>query len=314
MAFGGLSVEAQLGGEVFGPPASKFTHLGHFPRRFELCVPTNWPTDYHSVQDPFLAPAVVSGHYPDIWMPLEDVMAMYWRVKKWKYNVSVEWSEVNAAQSGLAYVFPERHFSAGQANEFYKDYLGETFIESDAPSGDETSLVCGFPSPEYTVTVFPDFGDPFEELISVDDHFLCAGDATVLAVTGEFAGSAGSYCRHRIEWSFGNTFAAYGRKNPQGRWEYMPTIRFSADTFRWEIFAFPATRPTTLGNRGTFTYKFLGKSYSCPIYANNTRDFLPDFTNTLSINATLEATEYWPYDPGDGGGPIYSAKFGDKLR
>ena len=34
----------------------------------------------------------------------------------------------------------------------------------------------------------------------------------------------------------------------------------------------------------------------------------------VSLNGTLEATEYWPYDPGDGGGPIYDSATGQQLR
>jgi hypothetical protein len=93
----------------------------------------------------------------------------------------------------------------------------------------------------------------------------------------------------------------------------MPTIHVFMDTVRWQIRAFPDLAEEEEAY-GTLTYKFLDKTYECPIYAKNRDANDPEFTNTLSIDATLEAIEYWPYDPGDGGGPIYSAKFGDKLR
>jgi hypothetical protein len=34
----------------------------------------------------------------------------------------------------------------------------------------------------------------------------------------------------------------------------------------------------------------------------------------VSLNGTLQATEYWPYDPGDGLGPVYDTTTGAQLR
>jgi len=33
-----------------------------------------------------------------------------------------------------------------------------------------------------------------------------------------------------------------------------------------------------------------------------------------SVSGTLTATEYWPYDPNDGGGPIYNTTTGERIR
>jgi hypothetical protein len=63
---------------------------------------------------------------------------------------------------------------------------------------------------------------------------------------------------------------------------------------------------------GLITSNFCGVSFSTPLKYNG------PFSETLyvitSLNATLTATEYWPYDPGDGGGPIYNSATGAQLR
>ena len=40
----------------------------------------------------------------------------------------------------------------------------------------------------------------------------------------------------------------------------------------------------------------------------------PALFEIVSLNGTLQATEYWPYDPGDGLGPVYDATTGAQLR
>jgi len=63
---------------------------------------------------------------------------------------------------------------------------------------------------------------------------------------------------------------------------------------------------------GSITSNFCGVSFSAPLKYNFA------FSETLyvitSLNATLTATEYWPYDPGDGKGPIYDSASGAQLR
>jgi hypothetical protein len=63
---------------------------------------------------------------------------------------------------------------------------------------------------------------------------------------------------------------------------------------------------------GSITSNFCGLSFSAPI-----KRVLP-FEDSLyvitSLDATLTATEYWTYDPGDGGGPIYESATGAQQR
>jgi hypothetical protein len=327
MAFGGLSVEAQLGGEVFGPPAIKLTHLGLFPRGLDGCIPTDWPDPYVSGESPFVYSAVFEGRQiPDIWMPLKDAIAMYWRVKKWKWSVSMTWAEIDGSVATYSFNEEREVWAGGLSFLNKEENTIISDIESEEPTTDERSLVCGLPTPEVTELIYFDEGDPVEVTSFSRAHFAASIGEIWTATGGDQQGESLDIGRAYIRWGGelgdipGLTALpyppAYARKNQQDKWEYMPTpvVTFNVGAAgRWDIRVFPDLSGEEEAY-GTMTYKFLDKTYDCPIYATNQSANDPDFTNTLSIDATLEAMEYWPYDPGDGGGPIYSAKFGEKLR
>ena len=66
------------------------------------------------------------------------------------------------------------------------------------------------------------------------------------------------------------------------------------------------------GQRGSLSVSYCGLEFIAPLKLD-APDFetLYDLTN---MDATLTATEYWPYDPGDGKGPIYDSATGEQLR
>jgi hypothetical protein len=85
----------------------------------------------------------------------------------------------------------------------------------------------------------------------------------------------------------------------------------------FEFRAFSGDTPPVATNGGgsqvgIITSNFCGLSFFAPI-----KRVLP-FDESLyvitSLNATLTATAYWPYDPEDGKGPIYDSITGDQLR
>ena len=106
-------------------------------------------------------------------------------------------------------------------------------------------------------------------------------------------------------WSF---FAYLGDFNLEISLEIGPDFGFGA--FDGD------TRSASSGGEfeevGSITSNFCGVSFSAPLKYNG------PFSETLyvitSLNATLTATEYWPYDPNDGGGPIYDTATGVRIR
>lgn len=278
-------------------------HLGLFSKRFPSCpyIVGNPPN-----QQDYAITRLNTGFYPNIWMSLKNAVAMYWRVKKWKYSLEMEWSEVDIQNYSYS---EERELYVGQVSilNVIQDYIDGVLypveplfdtLEGDIPSS-ETKLICGVG------------GATLSSLANA--HFV----AQILgSIRPDNDPSAGTGFFTRMSWPFFSN-PVYVRDN-NGAKEYLPTIEFSANTFRWtKIAAYPWTIPSGqpyLGTYGEFSYKFLGETLSCPIYAYNSRSTVPEFNNNLSVNVTLEATEYWEYDPQDGEGPIYDKQTGKAIR
>lgn len=87
-----------------------------------------------------------------------------------------------------------------------------------------------------------------------------------------------------------------------------PNFAFSADAQDME----GISTSGQYGQRGSLSVSYCGLEFIAPLKLD-APDFetLYDLTN---MDATLTATEYWPYDPGDGGGPIYDSAIGAQLR
>ena len=87
--------------------------------------------------------------------------------------------------------------------------------------------------------------------------------------------------------------------------------------FLWEVGADDGGFVSTSGTYetvGAIDVRYCGISFSAPIKRTTP---LPDplgLFHAVSLSSTLTATEYWPYDPKDGGGPIYRSTNGRQLR
>lgn len=58
---------------------------------------------------------------------------------------------------------------------------------------------------------------------------------------------------------------------------------------------------------GTARLFILGRQYLVPMFNRFAG-------GTVTCDITIEPLEYWPFDPGDGGGPIYDSATGQQLR
>ena len=57
----------------------------------------------------------------------------------------------------------------------------------------------------------------------------------------------------------------------------------------------------------------LGQEFKCDIFTEIQTSTVGG-SSVQNMEVVLEAIEYWPYDPGDGGGPIYDTTTGKQLR
>jgi hypothetical protein len=229
----------------------------------------------------------------DIWIestpPFLYACAHYWRVKTWRISASTTWAEFDASIALWTDSFSET-ISQGINREIYTQDDPPDFSDTstgETPSS-ETQLVCNNPT----------VGHDFARLRSA---IASGGSQSGVAGTGIFA-----------EYTFfiGGGTPAFYRLDTEGNVSQVSTpFTFQVNTTRWKIRAVPFVGNT--GSYGTLTYSLLGQTFTAPLYARNS---LVGNDNTLSISASLTAAEYWPYDPGDGDGPIYDSATGEQLR
>ena len=243
-------------------------------------------------------------------MPLEDVVAMYWRVKKWRYTFDIYWSEDDPILSVFSYS-NERELYPGQSS---------LLIQSQEYDGNQAGEFVDLEN-----SIQPEWDENNDEKFLIcrtngQKHFSHTKNIVSIRGSGGTLGaSAGTGFQTSLEWNF-PTPPAFARTATTGEDEFLPTVRFQATTLWWNrIYASkwtfdPANIFPINGTYGTFSYNFLGKTYSTDIYAYNPLYTGSAFGYTLSINASLEAIEYWPYDPKDGFGPIYDKDTGAQLR
>jgi hypothetical protein len=315
-------------------------HLGLFPSQqflagFMPCV-----------ADVSLASLQNLSRYPDIWMPSEDITAMYWRVKKWRYSFNGDWSYT---LTGLGQSFNIFHTNSN-SSEFSVGQLTVTLVEGvpnyrvsvirPAESGtygeiptSETKLICGPQS--FTYPAFDEDEDGNLIIVDVEDkhHFTFGyedegieNNFGVVELPDEnieiTARSAFSYDASYISGrgafsTLRRAIPAFYRNAFTGGREYILALMFSANlsagSGRYFLYG-QALGLSSEMDAGTFTYKFLGKTYTAPIVARPITFGSSRTPVNVSAQFTLEATEYWPYDPGDGLGPIYDSVTGAQLR
>lgn len=287
-------------------------HLGLFPNRFLDCPSTNLNQS-----------AILNGLYPDIWMPQNYAIAMYWRVKKWKFSYSNAWSEIGETfwqySNEIEFTIGQlKHLIQSQAYEEGESgpvYTLEDLVSGFAPNN-ETGLVCGPEESEYEQLIEQDFGPPILVTNTFDQIF----DGLIFvqslrSISGVGSPAAGTRTNANIFWSWNGAPASI--KIINGEKFMRPHIMFSASTFRWtniRASSWISNTQPPLGTYGTFSYKLLDEVFSTDIYAYNSRSTTSGFLDILDVNASFEAVEYWPYDPEDGGGPIYDSATGAVLR
>jgi hypothetical protein len=231
--------------------------------------------------------AIGNRLYPNF--SLADTLAFYWRVKRWKFSFSGSWIEDNRPDPVTFSYSGEWSFSVGQI----------VFSDENIPLGQavygvipqsETKLICGVDPVDVS---FPNEDNPNGPPFVVTYHHHAFLDA-----------------RQRVEPDNGIRIgviidggALYREHN--GGLLFAPNIYLSINTTRWLAVANESYGVIY----GALSINLIGKNFTVPISAMNTRN-----STTASFNATLEAEEYWPYDPQDGGGPIYDSSTGAQLR
>jgi hypothetical protein len=159
---------------------------------------------------------------------------------------------------------------------------------------------------ETTYTIFAGFADPpVSETYSSSNIFNIPSvyqSETDLITAGSLPGTT---IKIPSDFTFGFVIQGFLL---DGGLVLGPNFAFSADAQDME----GISTSGQYGQRGSLSVSYCGLEFIAPLKLD-APDFetLYDLTN---MDATLTATEYWPYDPGDGKGPIYDSATGEQLR
>jgi hypothetical protein len=147
-----------------------------------------------------------------------------------------------------------------------------------------------------------DPGDPSPVVIET-------GEMTIELPTGGISSEKELVCPKQKQFGVGNSFDQIAVTL-----RIFPSANESGDLIKMHIDVRASLQTTTYfygdggtigpNEVGTCTITIQGQSVTFPIGG--------DFAGTGSL--AISATEYWPYDPGDGGGPIYDSATGAQLR
>lgn len=146
----------------------------------------------------------------------------------------------------------------------------------------------------------PNVGD----ILTTESQLVCQRFNSWGALYGETGIApigAGFFARSRFDVdSNGNVVKADDQSGPI-RLNWI----FSASTTRWSI------TPNGGGaNVGNLKFKILEEEYDIPLLGVNSLGSVGSFSGDF----VYEASEYWPYDPNDGNGPIYDSDTGNQIR
>jgi hypothetical protein len=204
-------------------------------------------------------------------------MAAWWRVAAWRFSIDYAGSVTEDGET----------FSHGTLQASYILERGETVIDD------------------------PEFPERFGAFVGTEQNLVCdeqGGAATTY--TGLESTPSGSF---RFDFSLmpGNAPVQILQNNTEGLWVFGSS--FEMDTVLTQgLLGNTVAAGPNLTQVGVFTFSIFEEEFSAPI--NLIRD-RPDLGGaSYFCDAKIEPHSFFPYDPGDGLGPIYDSVTGEQLR
>ena len=259
-------------------------HLNLFP----FCI---WPSKQAFIDELYAPP--IPTVYQDfdnttetIVADLGTIMALYWRVKKWKVSGVFEYYITSKVSTNYEFILTRD--AATEADLVCTDELGyvKQFTRTGTPITDSWSGG----TLNFTAAILLPFmgsdGPPTNRAaIKQGDNLYSAGI------------------------SF---FAGFEEGEPSADEYISPYLIRSA--FKTSSPSFPEAEPPNAVVPINFlnqTYGLLAQSSKIELTIEIGGNLV---TIPLDINMAIDAIEYWEYDPNDGGGPIYNSATGAQLR
>jgi hypothetical protein len=207
---------------------------------------------------------------------IEKAVPMWWRVKKWKYEIALTIRTNSSPIYQDVYIL---NSFADVEEQIPQDIFGTGFGNFGIKN--ELDLVC--------VDRFG-FNVPGEHAWKLESEAIAPG-----GLTPSITGFGDSY------FSIGPRFTIFIDQDD--------LIGAGSSVNSYMDGQIIGSGPQI----GVITIKFINWTHQVPMYAQFP-EYLGSLYDLLEISGTLEPEEYWPYDPNDGLGPIYDKTTGSALR
>lgn len=266
--------------------------LRHF-NLFPFCV---WPSKQAYIEETFMPPTPTvyedfDNETETIVADLNTIMALYWRVKKWRAFGIFEYYATRKVSTNYEFIFTRNAATEADLACLVDDENQNTF---------ETS---GF------LKQFTRTGNPINLSLPSGSVTFSVSLALPIFTVGASANRPVIKQSNDL-YSTGIYFVSTIEEGSPSADEYYFASIFRAP-FKTSSPSFPEADPPN----STVPLSFLGKTYNMLAYKIEPVIELPDNSTTiLEISLAINAIEYWEYDPNDGGGPIYNSATGAQLR
>jgi len=237
-----------------------------------------------------------------MWLSSIYATASYWRVKKWRLSYDITWRFIRPLDSPPSdTTFSYSNTLEVLAGQWARNtsFLTNEDLLLPPPFGNaytsEKELLCG----ENTIQPDPDNADS-----AIAAHFAFSIQSGLVASGGRTSSTT-------MTMEYDLELLQYREQDER---PYRMPLRFfyTASVGSGGIFSSQATSSRDTQS-DALTVKLLDEEFKCDIYTQFVDGaFTKTFVTDMAV--TLEATEYWPYDPEDGLGPIYDSATGAQLR
>jgi hypothetical protein len=259
------------------------------------------PDEFNENLVPFCPTQVAAGSAgfdEGIWLSPYYATAAYWRAKRWRVSYDITWFVTGTTPAPFYQEFTysnNMEVSVGQ----YESNSYDPDTTPPPPWGEaysvETRLICG----RNSVQPQPDNPDSV-----INSLFLVRMASGILTAGGRISSTTmeAGYSLNFLEYKINNGSIFYRMPlSPSG-------FFYTASNGSGGLSSASASSQRATQS-DAFKLRLLGEEFTCDIYTQ-----IRSNTEVLSIEVILEATEYWPYDPEDGLGPIYDSATGAQLR
>jgi len=266
-------------------------NLGLFP----FCVQLG-PPIANLGEGPVALPVGQGTLYP-ILMPIKDAVKMWWRVKDWQLSFDYSYYEDLENEYDGSYAEVEQTTLSTRISQI--NNISAPFVRALT----EQFLVCEKDAAYAGITMSDWQPQVTQNFVITDDPSTFIDESN----SGSFSRTATTMNWSNGPLQIGTEFPLFVYSDDTFKFVWYGTLMSVGNTSSWSIDSY--TEPVS-----SIQLILQQSTYSIPLYGIPTEDGPPVPWLGEVSNITIQPIEWWPYDPLDGGGPIYDSVTGAVLR